>query len=85
MRTTCDNVLHMSKMIQIRNVPDGTHRALKSRAAQTGLSLSDYLLAEVQQLAALPSVGELSERIRGRSESRPRLSSATVIRRHRNG
>jgi plasmid stability protein len=84
MRSTCDNVLHMSKMIQIRNVPDSTHRALKSRAAQTGRSLSDYLLAEVQQLAELPSVEELTERIRRRSAARPRTSSANVIRRHRN-
>jgi len=83
MRDACDNVPHMPKMIQIRNVPESTHRALKSRAAQTGLSLSDFLLAEVQQLAELPSVEQLSERIRRRSAARPRLSSATVIRRHR--
>lgn len=83
MRAACDNVPRMSKMIQIRNVPDSTHRALKSRAAQTGLSLSDYLLAEVQQLAELPSVEELTERIRRRSAARPRVSSANVIRRQR--
>lgn len=83
MRSACDTVPHMSKMIQIRNVPESTHRTLKSRAAQTGLSLSDYLLAEVQQLAGLPSVDELTERIRRRSPTRPRSSSATVIRRHR--
>ena len=73
----------MSKMIQIRNVPETTHRALKSRAAQTGMSLSDYLLAEVQQLAELPPVDELTERIRRRGPVRPRQSSAAVIRRHR--
>lgn len=38
----------MSKMIQIRNVPDALHRKLKARAALEGMSLSDYLLAEVQ-------------------------------------
>lgn len=80
---TCDSVLHMSKMIQIRNVPETTHRALKSRAAQTGMTLSDYLLAEVQQLAELPSIDELTERIRRRAPARPRQSSAAVIRRHR--
>ena len=83
MQGTCDNVRRMSKMIQIRNVPDSTHRTLKSRAAQTGRSLSDYLLAEVQQLAELPSVEELTERIRRRAAARPRVSSANVIRRHR--
>jgi plasmid stability protein len=33
--------MDMSKIIQIRNVPDALHRRLKSRAALAGLSLSD--------------------------------------------
>src|SRR6266567_1802082 len=37
----------MSKMIQLRNVPDALHRGLKARAAMAGMSLSDYLLAEI--------------------------------------
>ena len=45
----------MSKMIQIRNVPDGIHRTLKVRASQAGMSLSDYLLKEIEWLATLPS------------------------------
>ncbi len=40
--------VNMSKMIQTRNVPDALHRKLKARAALEGMSLSDYLLAEVQ-------------------------------------
>jgi len=35
------NVMHMSKMIQVRNVPDEMHRALKMSAAAEGMSLSD--------------------------------------------
>jgi antitoxin FitA len=38
----------MSKMIQIRNVPDELHRTLKVRAAQAGMTLSDYLLSEIE-------------------------------------
>lgn len=83
MLSACDSVPHMSKMIQIRNVPDETHRALKTRAAQTGMTLSDYLLAEIHQVAGLPSIEELTERIRRRTPARPRQSSAGVIRRHR--
>ena len=41
----------MSKMIQIRNVPDDLHRALKVRAAREGMTLSAYLLREIAQLA----------------------------------
>ncbi|HUN79202.1 MAG TPA: hypothetical protein VMU32_09795 [Solirubrobacteraceae bacterium] len=45
-------------MIQIRNVPDELHRDLKIRAAQTGMTLSDYLLAELQALAVRPTMRE---------------------------
>jgi len=41
----------MGKMVQIRNVPDALHRRLKSRAALAGMSLSDYLLSEILQVA----------------------------------
>ena len=37
----------MSKMVQIRNVPEALHRKLKSRAADSGQTLSDFLLAEL--------------------------------------
>jgi antitoxin FitA len=46
----------MSKMIQIRNVSDAIHRTLKSRAALAGMSLSDYLLAEVREIALTPTL-----------------------------
>lgn len=45
----------MSKMIQIRNVPDQLHRRLKARAAEEGATLSDFILAELRQLAERPS------------------------------
>ena len=38
-------------MIQIRNVPDMVHRTLKARAAMAGMSLSDFLLTEIRQIA----------------------------------
>lgn len=57
------NVLHMSKMIQIRNVPDELHRTLKVRAAQRGMSLSDYLLSELEEIADKPTMSEWLERV----------------------
>jgi antitoxin FitA len=48
----------MSSMIQIRNVPDKLHRELKARAAHTGMTLSDYLLAELRALAVRPTMQE---------------------------
>ena len=44
--------------VQIRNMPDALHRKLKARAALAGLSLSDYLLAEVERGAELPTLAE---------------------------
>lgn len=73
----------MTKMIQIRNVPETVHRTLKARAAQAGMTLSDYLRGEVEQLADLPTLEELTERIRRRAPVRTRASSAAIIRRHR--
>ena len=49
----------MPKMIQVRNVPDTVHRTLKARAAMAGMSLSDFLLSEIRQMAERPSMGEL--------------------------
>ena len=56
----------MPKMIQIRNVPDELHRTLKVRAAQAGMTLSDYLLSEIQQVAEKPTLSEMMERLRSR-------------------
>ena len=60
---TCNYVVHMSKMIQIRNVPDALHRKLKARAAMAGMSLSDYLLSELRRTAEVPTLAELEERL----------------------
>jgi plasmid stability protein len=56
----------MSKMIQLRNVPDALHRSLKARAAMAGMSLSDYLLAEIKEIAARPTLAVLRERLHQR-------------------
>ena len=52
--------------IQIRNVPDDLHRKLKARAAAKGMTLSDYLLAEVRELAETPTMEEIVARVRAR-------------------
>jgi plasmid stability protein len=74
----------MSKMVQIRNVPDEIHLTLKQRAAAAGMTLSDYLLAEVTRFAELPTIDELSARIRTRPAVKDRGESpAAIIRRIR--
>ena len=73
----------MPVMIQIRNVPDEIHRTLKSRAAKQGVSLSDYVLAELRRMAELPSPEEMFERLQQRSRVNPDVSSAQLIREER--
>ena len=54
----------MSTMVQIRNMPDDVHRTLKSRAALAGLSLSDYLLRHMREVASRPTREEMMARLR---------------------
>jgi hypothetical protein len=49
--------------IQIKNVPPDVHRVLKSRAAQEGMSLQEYLLAKLTEEARQPTPKEFWERV----------------------
>jgi plasmid stability protein len=69
----------MSKMIQVRNVPDALHRGLKARAAMAGMSLSDYLLAEMKEIAARPTLAELRDRLHKRKPVSAKLDSARLV------
>ena len=73
----------MSKMIQIRNVPDRLHRELKVRAARAGMTLSDYLLAELRRNLERPTIDELRERLAARTPVRLRESTAKAVRAER--
>ena len=66
MLRTCEHAHHMSRMVQIRNVPDALHRKLESRAADSGQTLSDFLLAQLERLAARPTRDEMLTRIHSR-------------------
>ncbi len=83
MWSTCEYAIHMSKMIQLRNVPDKLHRKLKSRAALAGMSLSDYLLMEIRHAAERPSREELLERLSQRTPVNPDLSPTDAVRAER--
>ena len=73
----------MPTMIQIRNVPNELHRRLKARAALAGMSLSDYLLSEIRQVAERPTVDELRARLAGRAPVKPSVSPARAVRAER--
>lgn len=73
----------MSKMIQLRNVPDSLHRQLKARAAMAGMSLSDYLLAEIREIAKKPTLAELAERLHNQEPLNFDIDTARLVREER--
>jgi plasmid stability protein len=73
----------MSKMIQLRHVPDEIHRTLKARAALEGLSLSQYLLSEVRQIAERPTRAEIQARLARRAPVITRETPTRAVRAER--
>ncbi len=73
----------MPVMIQLRNVPDDLHRELKSRAALAGMSLSDYLLNEVRQVAERPTWVQMRARLDRLSPVITDVSAAQAVRAER--
>jgi plasmid stability protein len=70
----------MSKMIQVRDVPDEVHGTLKARAAREGMSLSDFIKRELERVAERPTMQEWLQRA---IEAKPipvKRSAARVIR-----
>ncbi len=80
MFSTCKYAGNMSKMIQIRNVPESLHRTLKARAAMSGMSLSDYLLSEFREIAERPTLKELQQRLENRHPVKLREPASVAIR-----
>jgi antitoxin FitA len=73
----------MSKIIQPRNVPDALHSSLKARAAMAGRSLSDYLLAEIKEIAERPTPAGFRERLHRRKAIAVELDTARLVREER--
>ena len=73
----------MSKMIQLRNVPDAVHRILKARAALAGMSLSDYLIVEIKEIAERPTLAELRDRLHKRQRVPVPFDAASLLREER--
>lgn len=66
MHATCVYGGSVSKTVQVRGVPDDIHRELRVRAAAAGLSLSQYLLEELERIASRPRVADVIQRTAGR-------------------
>ncbi len=73
----------MGVMVQIRDVPEELHGMLKARAAANGVSLSEYLVAEVKRVIETSTWEELSARLKTRSRVEISISPAEIIRQER--
>ena len=73
----------MTAALQVRNVPDDTHRRLKARAALEGISMSEFVLRELEKSLARPPRAELLRRIADLPALDPSPSPAEVIREER--
>jgi antitoxin FitA len=80
---TRHHVDHMITKIEIRNVPDALLHRLKARAATAGLSLSDYLLFELRNMAERPTLDELRARLANRPIANSKIAPARAIRAER--
>ncbi len=75
----------MSRMIQLRNVPGALYRKLKTRANMAGVSLPDYLLSEIQEIAERPTLTELQQRLKRWQRVDLPESAAVAVRAERDG
>lgn len=75
----------MPKTIEIKNVPDEVYRSLTIRAAENGMTLSEYVLSEMARIAKKPTMEEWLEIVGDRKPVKVSETSAEIIRRHRDG
>lgn len=64
-------------------MPEDLHRTLKARAALAGMSISDYLVAEIRRVAERPAIADLRARLERRSPVNSRVSAADAVREER--
>jgi len=70
----------MSIQITIRDVPEKVRDELAARAAMQGKSMQEFLRAELERLAARPSVDAWLQQVRKRKRAaQTRVSSEQIL------
>jgi hypothetical protein len=69
----------LEKMIQI-SVPATVHRSIKARAAVLPMTMSDYLLEEMQEMLERPTLLELRQRLHRRRPVKVQIDTAQLVR-----
>ena len=73
----------MSKMIQVRHVPDRLHRELVKRVKDRGQPLTEYIQDLLEREVARPPAAEVFDRIEAMPPVKLRRSAADLIREER--
>jgi plasmid stability protein len=71
---------NMSKMIQVRDVPEQVHSTLKARAAREGMSLSDFIKRELERAVERPTMREWLELTQRAKPIPAKRSAAQIVR-----
>ena len=66
---------HDVSMLQLKNVPERTKRALRKRATESGMTMSDYVLQLIKRDLERPTKAELLKRL---ERLRPIVSSRSA-------
>jgi len=72
-------------MFQLKNLPDELHTRLKVRAAQAGMSMSDYVIAELRRALEAPTREEFLARLRSQPRVDLAKGAAVAVRAERDG
>ena len=70
-------------MLQVRNVPDYVHAELRRRAAAAGMSLSDYILRELERVADRSPMAEVFARSAAQRIRMPVAEAVEAVRAER--
>ena len=54
---------HMPRVVQLRNALDDLNRIFRARASEAEMSLSEYLVAEIREIAGCPTLSDLRQRV----------------------
>lgn len=73
----------MNKMLQVRNLRPETHRKVKVRAAQEGVSVTDWVSRLIDRELMRPSMAELYAKLKTREPVHLSPSAADIIREQR--
>ena len=71
------------RAVAVKGVPDRLHQRLKSRAAASGMSLSDYLRLELERVSTQLTPDEFRYRLSALEPTRVRESVADAVRAER--